>query len=96
VTIHNQDRLLPQDTRIPMQLADRKIKLIFYKSLIFCSWYAIKCVWGNIGVVMGTSKERETWVTNVVGEHWGNYGNLKKTKWTSSMECLSSILIFSA
>jgi len=35
-------------------------------------------VWGNIGVVMGTSKERETWVTQVMGEHWGNSGNFKR------------------
>lgn len=47
-------------------------------SLIFCFWYSIKCVWGNIGVVMGTSKERETWVTQVMGEHWGNSGNFKR------------------
>jgi hypothetical protein len=38
-------------------------------SLIFCSCYSIKCVWGNIGVVMGTSKGRKTWVTYVMGEH---------------------------
>jgi hypothetical protein len=48
-----------------------RLNLCSTMSLIFCSWYSIKCVWGNIGVVMGASKEREIWVTHVVGEHWG-------------------------
>jgi hypothetical protein len=49
----------------------KKSRLNSYSTmgLIFCSWYSIKCVLGNIGVVVGTSKERETWVTQVMGEH---------------------------